>query len=271
MKLVLMGTPEFVVPIFDELANAHEIIAVFTRAPKPTGRKMILTKTPVHIWAENRGFDVYTSIKDFDKLRIKHSEFSIIVIAYGVILKDNVLNAAPCVNVHPSILPLYRGPSPITAAIINGDAESGVCIMRMVAEVDAGDVYLCEKFPIGENEVAADVEARVSEIAPRLLLEYLAAPEKYPGEPQDNSKATFTKKITNADTIIDWTKSPRDIHNQIRAIGGRTKINDIDCKILKTHIENDKLVIDIIQPAGKKAMSWKEFKNGLKDKEIKLG
>jgi len=263
MKLILMGTPSFVVPIFEDLRQKHEILAVFTRKPKSTGRKMILTKTPMHIWAESHGLPVHTNIKIFDSL--PQTPNYIIVAAYGVILPDNVLNAAPCINVHPSDLPKYRGAAPITSAIMNGDKELAICIMEMVNEVDAGDVYMRKKFPIGDNDTTDDIENLVSKLAGPMLLEYLNGPEKYPPVPQ-TGKPTFTQKITTADTEINWEKSHREIHNQIRAIGGRTTINGTDCKIIKTHIADEKLVIDIIQPAGKKPMPYKDFLNGQKNK-----
>ena len=125
MKLILMGTNNFVVPIFESLSNQHEIVAVFTRAPKPIGRKHILTPSPVHVWAESHGLNVYTSIKEFD--RVAEKPDMIVVISYGVILRDNVLNTAPCINIHPSALPKYRGPSPIRTAILNGDKNMDVC------------------------------------------------------------------------------------------------------------------------------------------------
>ena len=103
MKLILMGTNDFVVPVFDDLANKHDVVAVFTRAPKPKGRKHVLTPSPVHKWAESRNLSVHTSIKDFDSVHEKPD--MIVVISYGVILRDNVLIAAPCINFHPSSLP----------------------------------------------------------------------------------------------------------------------------------------------------------------------
>ena len=274
-----MGTPSFVVPIFETLHSEHEILAVFTRKPKPTGRKMILTKTPAHLWAESRSLPTYTNIKDFDAAP---KPDYIIVAAYGVILRDNILSAAPCINVHPSALPKYRGAAPISTAILNGDISGEICIMEMVNEVDAGAIYMREKFPIGENDTTDDIENLVSERAGQLLLKYLANPDKYPPIPQTGI-STFTRKITNIDLDIDWYKTPHEIHNQVRAIGGRATINGIDCKIIKTHLSNchckgeacgnpvnngeqSELIIDIIQPAGKKTMPWKDFFNGQQGK-----
>ncbi len=264
-----MGTNDFVVPVFDDLANKHDIIAVFTRAPKPMGRKHILTPSPVNTWADSRGLPVYTSIKEFDSITEKPD--AIIVFSYGVILRDNVLNAAPCINVHPSSLPKYRGPSPIKTAILNGDKDMDVCLMKMVAELDAGDILMRENIEIGENDTNADVEKKVSNVAIKMLDKYLQNPDNYAAIPQ-TGEVVFTRKFTGDDEIIDWKKSPQQIHNQIRALGcGRTKINGIDVKILKTEIKKGELKILEIQPSGKKPMNWKSFLNGLHGADIKYG
>ena len=267
MKLVLMGTNDFVVPIFDAVRRAgHEIVAVFTRAPKPVGRKQVLTPSPVHLWAESHNLKVHTSIKEYN-----YTPDMVVVVSYGVILRDNVLNSAPVINIHPSDLPKYRGPSPIRTAIFNGDTESAVCLMRLVMEMDAGPVMMRTPFEIGENDTNETIEKRVSEIGAKMLVEYLNAPEKYEPVAQSGNP-TFTRKFTGDDEIIDWSRDAVAIHNQIRAIGaGRTKINGVDVKILETRMENDKLHIVRIQPAGKKPMDWKSFLNGLRGAEIHMG
>lgn len=267
MKLVLMGTNDFVVPMFDAIKNAgHEIVAVFTRAPKPVGRKHILTKSPVHTWAETNGLTVHTSIKEY-----KYTPDMVVVVSYGVILGDDVLNSAPVINIHPSDLPKYRGPSPIRTAIFNGDNQSAVCLMKIIPELDAGDIIMRVPFDICENDTNDTIEKRVSEIGSDMIVEYLNAPEKYVPVAQSGTP-TFTHKFTGDDEIIDWNKSAESIHNQIRALGcGRTKINGIDVKILETRIENGELKIVQIQPAGKKPMDWKSFINGLRGAEIVFG
>ena len=264
-----MGTNEFVVPVFDSLANKHDIIAVFTRAPKPMGRKHILTPSPVHQWAEKRGLTVKTSIKEFDSVIEKPD--MIVVFSYGVILRDNVLNAAPCINIHPSSLPKYRGPSPIRTAILNGDTDMDVCLMAMNAEMDAGDIYMRENIAIDINDNNESVESKVSGVAIEMLDKYMRNPDEYIAQPQIG-ESTFTRKFTGEDEIIDWSKTPMQIHNQIRALGcGRTKINGTDVKILETRIENGELKIMKIQPAGKNPMDWRAFVNGLRGAEIKYG
>ena len=267
MKLVLMGTNEFVVPIFDAIKNAgHEIMAVFTRAPKPVGRKQILTPSPVHIWADSNALTVHTNINEY-----KYSPDMVVVISYGVILRDNVLTSAPCVNIHPSDLPKYRGPSPIRTALYNGDEKSAVCLMAITPELDAGDVFMRREFDIGVDDTNDTIEHRVSEIGADMMTEYLKNPNAYSATPQIGTP-TFTHKWTGADEVIDWAKSANEIHNQIRALGsGRTKINGIDVKILKTELKGDNLEILQIQPSGKKPMDWRSFTNGLRGAEIKYG
>jgi methionyl-tRNA formyltransferase len=266
MKVVLMGTPDFVVPVFDAVATRHEVIAVFTRAPKPVGRKHIITKSPVHVWAESRGLPVYHKPSEYN-----FTPDMVFVAAYGAILHDNVLNSAPCVNLHPSLLPRYRGPSPIRTAIKNGDTESGVCIMQMTNELDAGDILMCRKFDIDIDDTNETVEEKVSRIGSEMIIEYMDAPEKFMPKPQ-SGKIVYTAKTGVYDEIIDWKKSPIEIHNLVRAFGaGRTKINGIDVKILKTKMNGDKMEIVTVQPAGKKTMDWKSFVNGLHGAEIKFG
>ena len=269
MKIILMGTNSFVVPVFDAVANKHDIVSVFTRAPKPMGRKHILTPSPVHQWAEQRGLTVHTSIKEFNPEQ-EHADM-ILVFSYGVILCDNVLNSAKCVNIHPSALPKYRGPSPIRTAILNGDKTMDVCLMAMSAEMDAGDIYMRKTIDIDENDTNEIMESKVADTAIKMLDEYMENPDKFVAEPQIG-EPTFTRKFEGEDEIIDWTKDIHQIHNQIRALGcGRTKINGSDVKVLKTAIENNELKILKIQPAGKNPMDWKSFVNGLRGAEIKYG
>ena len=262
-----MGTNSFVVPIFEAIRQSgHEIMAVFTRAPKPVGRKQILTPSPVHNWALEHNLPLHTNIKEYN-----YSPDMVVVISYGVILRDYVLNSAPVVNIHPSLLPLYRGPSPIRTAIYNGDKKSGVCLMQVTSEMDAGDIYECREFDIDINDTNETVENRVSQISIDMLLPFLDTPESYNAVPQDGVP-TFTKKWTGNDEIIDWSRGNMAVHNQVRALGaGRTKINGMDVKILSTRLDGDKLDILQLQPAGKKPMDWRSFVNGLHGAEINIG
>lgn len=266
-KLILMGTNSFVVPVFESLRTKHDILSVYTRAPKPQGRKQIVTPSPVHVWAENNGIPVHTSISEFDNAG---ADF-IVVMSYGVILSDEVLARGNFINIHPSHLPKYRGASPIRTALKNGDTKSAVCLMKIAHDLDAGDIYMCHEFNIDINDTNETVENKVDEIAIKMLDEFLENPEKYNPMPQVGTPV-ITHKFTGVDEVIDWNKSPMGIHNTVRALGaGRTKINGIDVKILETKIEDGALQILQIQPAGKKTMDWKSFVNGLRGAEIKYG
>lgn len=256
-----MGTPEFVVPIFENVASGHEIVAVFTSAPKPAGRSREPQKSPVHVWAASRGFPVETDISEIRKYNADMG----VVVSYGVILKPDVLAKMPFVNTHFSLLPKYRGASPFQTAIMNGDRISGVCLMKMEEGLDTGGVHMCREFPIGENDATADILKIASGITIEMLSEFLDAPGKYPPQPQAG-EPTYTRKWTGDDERIDWSRAPREIHNQVRSIGGRTKINGIDVKILETRVKDGKLEILRVQPAGKKPMDWKSFINGQRGK-----
>lgn len=267
MKLILMGTNDFVVPIFESMRQKHDILSVFTRAPAPQGRKQILTPSPVQAWAEKNGIPVHNSIREFANA---DADF-VVVISYGVIIPDNILAQGNFINIHPSDLPKYRGPSPIRTAIKNGDTKSAVCLMKIAHELDAGDIYMRREFDIDINDTNETVENKVSVIAADMLNEFLSAPEKYNAVPQ-NGAPIITHKFSGADEFIDWTKPVIEIHNTVRALGcGRTKINGVDVKILGTKIENGELKILQIQPSGKKPMDWKSFVNGLHGAAIKYG
>lgn len=267
MKLILMGTSGFVVPVFEHLRTKHEILSVFTRAPKPVGRKQIVTPSPVHLWAESHNIPVHNSVREFEKT---DADF-VVVMSYGVILRDDVLSSGNFINIHPSDLPKYRGPSPIRSAIKNGETKSAVCLMQMVREMDAGDVYMRREFDIDINDTNETVEEKVDLIAIEMLDEYLNSPEKY--QPQSQvGEPIITHKFTSDDEILDWSKSASDIHNLVRSLGaGRTKINGVDVKILETKLTNGELQIIKIQPAGKKPMDWKSFVNGLHGATITYG
>lgn len=177
MKLVLLGSSGFSTPVFEFLfRQRYDIVGVYTRTPKPVGRKRILTPTPVDAWAATHGLPVHYSIRDFDS---KGAEYAV-VMSYGVIIPDDVLKKCKFVNVHPSDLPKYRGPAPIREMLKNGDTQSAVCLIDTVHEPDAGGVFIREPFNVDVNDTNETIQDKVSEIAIRLLLEYLSRPRCIP-------------------------------------------------------------------------------------------
>lgn len=223
-----MGTPDFAACILKALAESeHEVAAVFTQPDKPVGRKRILTAPPVKKLAEEYGFRVFQpqSLKSGEDAEESVRELCklapdvIAVAAYGKLLPKSVLDISKlgCVNVHGSLLPRYRGASPIQSAIINGDAKTGVTTMLMAEGMDTGDILLCRETKIGENETSDSLFKRLADIGAELLIETLSGLESGEITPirQDDSKATYAKKITKDMCAVDFSESAFSVHKKI--------------------------------------------------------
>ena len=227
MKIIYMGTPDFAVPALKALANSeHEVCAVFTQPDKPRGRKMIMTPPDVKVCAEKLNIPVYQpeTFKDGKPLEIinKYNPDVIVVAAYGKILPKSVLDSAKygCINLHGSLLPKYRGASPIQQSVLNGDKETGVTAMQMDVGLDTGDILKVVKTEIGVNETSGELFDRLSLMGGELILDTLSALEKGEITPikQDESLATHTSKIDKSLCPIDFTKPAFEVHNKIRGL-----------------------------------------------------
>lgn len=247
MNIIFMGTPDFAVPTLEALCNSkHAVLAVFTQPDKPTGRKQILTPPDVKVCAEKYNIPVYqpTTLKDDDTFKqIKDiNPDVIVVVAYGKILPENILNLPPygCINVHGSLLPKYRGAAPIQQAVLNGDKVTGVTTMNMGQGIDTGNILLTSEIEIGENETSAQLFDRLSLLGADLLLETLEKAMANTLNPieQDEEKATYTKMINKSMCPIDWTKANYEIHNQVRGLQtwpvATASINEMNLKIHST-------------------------------------
>ena len=216
MKIVFMGTPDFAVPTLKKLYESkHEVVGVFTQTDKPKGRGYKLAPPPVKVLALEHGTPVYQpkSLKNepqmWDELK-KLEPDCIVVAAYGKILPREVLEIPKfhCVNVHGSLLPKYRGAAPIQWSVLNGDAETGITTMLMGEGLDTGDILLQRSTPIGDNETAAQLFDRLSEIGADLLIETLDKLEKDQITPvkQDDSKATYARMLSKDMCVLDFEK-----------------------------------------------------------------
>ena len=228
MRVVFMGTPEFAVPSLKSLVHAgHQVAGVFSQPDRPVGRHQNKRQpTPVKVCAQDRGIPVYQPEKLRDGtalalLRELDPEL-IVVAAYGRLLPDDILALPPkgCINVHSSLLPKYRGAAPINWAILNGDSETGVTIMHMAHDMDAGDIILQRATPIGETENAEQLYTRLADLGGALLVEAVAQIEAgtAPRTPQDHEKATPAPMLSKELSPIDWTRSSWEIYNQIRGL-----------------------------------------------------
>lgn len=227
MRIVFMGTPDFSVPTLAEIVGqGHEVVCVYTRAPAPAGRGMDLRKSPVHVAAERFGIEVRTPKNFRDEAdRVALAALApdlIVVVAYGVILPQAVLDIPPlgCVNVHASILPRWRGAAPIQRAIMAGDKETGVAIMQMEAGLDTGPVGMVERVAITPDMNAGELHDRLARVGADALGRALAALSRgtLAFTPQPEDGVTYAKKITNEDARIDWAQSAQAVHDHVRGL-----------------------------------------------------
>ncbi len=228
MRVVFWGTPEFAVESLKALLNSkHQVVAVVTQPDKPKGRGKKLTPPPVKVVAQEHGIPVLQpeKVKSNKELyeELKRLEPDIfVVVAYGKILPKEIIELPKykTVNVHASLLPEYRGAAPIHRAIMEGKEKTGVCIMEITEQLDAGDIYSCVEIPILEEDDITTVHNKLAKAGADLLVDVLNKIEK--GEitktPQEDSKATYAKPIKKEEGRIDWNRSAREIFNQIRAL-----------------------------------------------------
>jgi methionyl-tRNA formyltransferase len=227
LRVVFMGTPEFATPVLGEiLGQGHEVAAVFTRAPAPARRGMDLTPSPVQRMAEGFGIPVFTP-RSFGDAGVSEELASIgadvaVVVAYGLILPPAALQAPRegCLNLHASLLPRWRGAAPIQRAIMAGDIETGVMVMRMEEGLDTGPVAMAEKIPISPDMTAGELQERASRLGADLMARALAALSR--GSlgfvPQAQEGVTYARKIDKAEARIDWTLAAAAVHDKIRGL-----------------------------------------------------
>ena len=294
MRLIFMGTPDFAVPTLVELAaRGHEIAAVYTRASKPAGRGMDVQRTPVQEEARRLALAVHTprTLKDEEAQAAfrAHDADAAVVVAYGLVLPKSVLEVPRlgCFNIHASLLPRWRGAAPINRAIMAGDIESGVTIMKMDEGLDTGAMAMAERTPIGADMTAGDLHDVLSRLGADLMLRALAAAERgsLTLTPQPDSGVTYAEKISKNETRIDWSKPWKQVHNHISGLspfpGAWFEIDGVRIKALRSTkgegsgtagtALDDKLTIACgpgavrltqVQRAGKQPMSAEEFLRG---------
>ena len=213
-----MGTPDFAVPVLSRLIDErHDIAAVYSQPDRPSGRGRKLVPTPTKRFAGERGIEVRQpkSLRSADECEAlaSLSPDVVVVAAYGLFLPPEVLNVPPlgCVNIHPSLLPRYRGPSPVVTAILNGDAETGVTIMKLDEGMDSGPILAQERVSIAEEETTPELTRRLFDVGADLLVDTLPrwSSDDIQATPQDESCATFTPLVKKEDGEIDWTTTPR--------------------------------------------------------------
>ena len=224
MRIIFMGTPDFAVPALIALADAgHEIVAAYTQPPRPGGRRgKDLTPTPIHREAQARGIEVRhpASLKSAEEqaaFAALHADIAVVA-AYGLILPQAILDGTRlgCINIHASLLPRWRGAAPIQRAILAGDEETGVTIMRMEAGLDTGPMLTREATTVG-GKTAGDLTAELAGIGGKLIGEVLANLDGFPPVPQPEDGVTYAKKIDKAEARIDFSQGAAQVERQVRA------------------------------------------------------
>jgi methionyl-tRNA formyltransferase len=227
LRLIFMGTPMFAVPtLLDLVAHGHEIAAVYTRVAKPAGRGMRLQLSPVEQEARRLGIPVATpstlkTPEALDEFRA-HRADAAVVVAYGMILPQAILDSPKlgCFNLHASLLPRWRGAAPINRAIMAGDAETGVMVMKMDVGLDTGDVAMVERLAITDAMTASDLHDALSPLGGDLMVRAMGALERgmLQLKPQSSDGVTYAAKIDKAEAHIDWNKPARDVLRHIHGL-----------------------------------------------------
>jgi methionyl-tRNA formyltransferase len=295
LRLVFMGTPDFAVPTLVEIVGGgNDIAAVYTRAPQPAGRGLVPRPSPIAREAERFGLPIFTpkTLKENDAAEAMraHAADAAVVVAYGLILPKSVLDTFPlgCFNLHASLLPRWRGAAPIHRAIMAGDQETGVMVMKMDEGLDTGAIAMAERVLIGADATTGELHDELARRGADLTLRALAALEKSQLQltPQAASGVTYANKIAKGETRIDWTRPWHEVHNHCRGLSpfpsawcelaGAGRV-----KILRTskgegsgppgRVLDDKLTIACgsgairlveLQRAGKQPMGADEFLRG---------
>ncbi len=227
LRVVFMGTPDFAVPVLAEIVGqGHDVAAVYSQPPRPAGRGYDLTPSPVHRLAEGFGLPVLTPTslrtEEAQATFAAHGADVAVVVAYGLILPRPIL-AAPregCLNLHASLLPRWRGAAPIHRAIMAGDSETGVQVMRMEEGLDTGPVCLSERVAIGADETTGELHDRLSRLGADLMARALAALSRgsLDCRPQAETGVTYAKKIDKAEARIDWSEPAGTVQARIRGL-----------------------------------------------------
>jgi methionyl-tRNA formyltransferase len=262
VRLAVAATAPFGADVLERLAAKHDIGYLLTRPDRPRGRGRRVGPPPAKEVAERLGIEVRQpeSVADFDP-----GEDVVVLAAYGALIPEAALDRALWLNVHPSLLPRWRGAAPIERALMEGDPETGVTIIRLVPELDAGPIAAQRSFSVGEEDDFGTVSARAAELGAELIDEVLPEPSF---TPQPAEGVTYAEKIGPSDRELDWSRPAEELHNRVRAlsphVGARAKLHGRAVTIWRTQIEDGKLVPVEVQPDGGRRMEYEAFLRGLR-------
>ena len=265
-ELAVAATAPFGADVLQRLAERHEIVAVLTRPDAPRGRGRKLAAAPAAVVARELGVPFLQPPRLGSDVCIHSHHFdAVVVAAYGLLIPSELLERHLWLNVHPSLLPRWRGAAPVERAIMTGDTETGVTIHRTVGELDAGPIAAQDGFAIGPDDDAGLVFERAAPLAVDLLDQVLAGPTFVP---QPDEGVTYAEKITAGDRELDWSRPAEELHNRVRAlsphIGAGGIVEGRRVLVWRTRVEDGQLVLLEVQPEGKRRMTYEEFLRGVR-------
>jgi methionyl-tRNA formyltransferase len=263
MQIAVAATAPFGADVLRRLADRHEVEYLLTRPDRPKGRGRQLAAPPAKVAAEELGIPVRQPDRPAE-LGDPGVE-AVVVVAYGALIPNELLERSVWINVHPSLLPRWRGAAPVERAIMAGDARTGVSIIKLVEELDAGPVGAVADFAIGPDDDAGVVFARAADMGAELIDGVLALKQFRPQE----GEPTYAEKIGPGDRELDWSRPPGELHNRIRAlsphIGARGVLHGRTVIVWRSQLaENGELEVLEVQPEGKRRMTLAEFERGLR-------
>ena len=261
--IAVAATAPFGADVLERLAKRHEIASLLTRPDAPAGRGRRQASPPAKDVAERLGIRILQPDRPTEQLDLGAP--TVVVVAYGLLVPEAVLAKGLWLNVHPSLLPRWRGAAPVERAIMAGDEETGVTVHRTVKELDAGPIAAMESFPIGLDDTAGAVYARAAPLAAELVSRALAEQEF---RPQLEEGVTYAEKIGPADRELDWSRPAKELHDRIRAlsphIGARGEVRGRRATVWRSRLVDGQLELLEVQPEGRRRMSYDEFVRGLR-------
>jgi methionyl-tRNA formyltransferase len=260
VPLAVAATGKFGADVLAELAARREIEYLLTRPDRPKGRGRQLAPPPAKEMARRLGIPVRQPERPAG---LEVEVETVVLVDYGALIPTELLEQADWLNVHPSLLPRWRGAAPVERAIMAGDTETGVSVIRLVEELDAGPVGAVASFPIGPDDDAGAVYGRAADLAAELVERALEAEFR----PQEG-EITYAEKISAEDRLLDWSRPPEELHDRIRAlsphIGARGELHGRPVIVWRSRLDDDRLEVLEVQPEGSRRMTLDEFERGLR-------
>jgi methionyl-tRNA formyltransferase len=263
-RIAVAATAPFGADVLERLAQRHDVVQVLTRPDRPRGRGRKVAPPPAKLVADRLGIPV--SQPERLDASVELDADTVVVVAYGLLVPESLLERALWLNVHPSLLPRWRGAAPVERAIMAGDEESGVSIIKLVKELDAGPVAAWEEIYIPIDWTAGDFYAYAAGIAENLLTQ--EALQEADFFPQPEVGLTYAEKITAADRAIDWSRPAKEIHDRIRGlsphIGARGIVDGRELIVWRSRLDDDHVELLEVQPPGGRRMTYEEYLRGLR-------